>query len=139
MANSNVFIRTVSAPVAGSTTLNAEDHVMLDSGYLVPLADTASCKYAGQVASDVDNSGGSDGDVSANVFQPGHPEYRYHRFGCTGADETWLQSLAFAKTATTVALTGGVSNHVTVGRVIEVESATSVIVDTADRATIAAS
>ena len=54
--------------VAASTTIYQGTLVMLNtSGYLVPAADTASCKVVGLADEKVDNSAGSNGDLTCRV------------------------------------------------------------------------
>lgn len=55
--------------VAASTTIYQGTLVMLNtSGYLVPAADTASCKVVGWADEKIDNSAGSAGDKSCRVI-----------------------------------------------------------------------
>lgn len=131
MANSKVLVDAFPLPVAASTTIAAEDHVMFNSaGDLTFGADTASAVYAGQSEQEVDNSGGIAGAKTCRVRPP---VGEYHRFTASGASKSWHGKLVSFVNKTTVALSGTNTNDVQVGRVWYCESATSVIVNTADR------
>lgn len=130
MANSRVYTSNFPLPVAASTTIAAEDHVMYDaSGDLVVAADTASCIYAGQAVQEATNTGTA-GSVTCKVKTP---EGEYHRMTASGATKAWHGQLVFSLGGNTVGLAAAATNDVAIGRCIYCESATSVIVNTADR------
>ncbi len=134
MANSLVLVRSFPLPLAASLALSAEDHVMFNSaGDLVLLADTSGAVYAGQLEQDADNSAGIAGAVNGNVRAPAG---EYHRFVASGASKAWHGKSLFAVNGTTLALAATTTNDVCVGRCWYCESATSVIVNTADRAAL---
>ena len=68
----------VAYPVAASTKLNKDTLVGLLSGVLVPMAATASIKFAGIVESGHDNSNGVLGAISdASVLKEGSHAFVY--------------------------------------------------------------
>ncbi len=85
------------------------------SGYLLPAADTASCTFAGAANQNV-LGGATDGLVNCNVVPPGQsgPLALY----CANVTAAYCGQLAYAVDDQTVALTGGVINHVLVGKII---------------------
>lgn len=93
------------------------------TGYAHPGADTASCVFVGIAQSDVDNSAGSAGAKSVVCEVPA-----ICSFACASADQTWVGTKVYISDDQTVALAGTTSNDVLVGRVVELVSATEVLV-----------
>lgn len=98
--------------------------VMLNAGYAVAGADTASCIFCGVAKETVDNSAGSAGDKSVGVYTSG-----VFSFAASGAAvATWVGQKVFIVDDQTVALAATTSNDVLVGRCVKVVSATEVLV-----------
>lgn len=113
----------VAYPVAASTKIYAGSQVCINtSGYAVPAADTAGYKFVGVAQEYVDNSAGANGDLTVRVRRKGSFEFAGAGFTVTDVDK-----VCFASDDQTVALS--TTNSVVVGRIAEVLSATSVMVD----------
>ena len=102
-----------SYKIAASTTIykGAGCMVVSGTGYLVPMADTASGIFVGVALEGVDNSSGSDGDLSVRVRADGR-----FSFTCTGATVADIGKDVYASDDTTVLMTGQ-SNDVWVGKI----------------------
>lgn len=118
----------VDMKVAASTLIEEGHAVSLDSsGYLIPAADTASTTPIGIAMETVDNSSGSDGDLSALV-----------RTGCVG----WFDndgtnpitqallgaSSAYVKSSSSVAAVAGVTNNIKLGTPLKLHDTLGVLV-----------
>jgi len=90
------------------------------AGFLAPAAAEAGATFAGIAYEEVDNSGGSAGDLSAKVIRQGI-------FLLTGAGLAQLDvgELVFASDDQTISTTQG-SNEQQVGKIVEFVSATQV-------------
>lgn len=96
-------------------------NIVTSTGYTAVGADTSGHIFAGVAAEQVDNSAGSAGDLSIEVWTRGT-----FTFACASADQTWVGSKVYAVDDQTVALVGTTSNDILVGRVVEFISATEV-------------
>lgn len=93
------------------------------AGYAAPMAAEAGAFMAGIAEEKVDNSAGSAGDVEVKVLREGI--FEVVAAGMAQAD---LGSLVYASDDQTVSTTQG-ANEVLVGRIVEVISATALMVD----------
>ena len=108
-----------SYPVAASTKLYAGSMVMLNaSGYAVPGADTASCKFVGVAQEYVDNSSGSNGDKRVTVRRMGCFKFGY---GGTAAI-TDVGTAACLSDDQTVNVAGSLTNDIPCGRITQVDT-----------------
>lgn len=96
-------------------------------GNLAPCASEAGSVFAGIATHQVDNTGGSAGDLDAKVKTEG-----LFLLTIAGADLTVVGSLVYATDDQLVTVTGAASLQV-VGRIKQYVSATQVWVDIADR------
>ena len=96
------------------------------AGYAIPAADTASTIFAGIADSDVDNTtvGHTAGGKEVLVQRD-----RIALLTGSGFTQATVGQLVYVLDSGTVAVTGGVTNHVIVGSVYRLESATQVWVD----------
>jgi len=92
------------------------------AGYLAPQAAESGAFSAGVAYEGVDNSAGSAGDVTCRVELEGAFE-----MACTGMAQADLGSPVYASDDNTVSTTQG-SNELLIGKIIEVISATNVLV-----------
>lgn len=118
---------SISYPLAASAHLYAGAFACLNSsGNLVNGADTSGLRFAGIVQEETDNSSGSAGDLSAEIIVEG--TYELAALGLAAGDEG---KYVFLIDNQTVGLSsdGDVDNHIRVGRILEVVSATKAVVD----------
>jgi hypothetical protein len=120
-----------SFPVYTGTAIQKGTLVMLNSsGYLIPGADTASCKFAGVAMESV---------AAAEVTSSGKKwvkVYRTGRFklGAAAIDQGNVGSLCYiADNQTVEDAAGSVTNDIVCGKIVEYVSATECWVDIADR------
>ena len=100
-----VAIQFFLYPVAASTTIYANCNVCTDtSGYLHLAADTAGYKYVGISQGNFNNSGGSNGTISAKVQPP--TEIRYLEMDAVSPTIAWVTSPAYFTDDHTVAISG---------------------------------
>lgn len=118
--------------VKGTSKVYRNTHVCVVGGYLVLAADTSGMQYVGLCTQDVDNSAGSDGDLTALVQPPQIDPY--HEFNASSAAQTWVGQLVYFVDDNTVALAATTTNDVPAGRVVQFLSASKVLVDTTNRA-----
>jgi hypothetical protein len=124
--------KTIPLPVKASTKVYRNTHVCVDAnGFLVLAADTSGLQYVGLCTEDVDNSAGSSGDLTAQVRPP--EKDRYHEFDCASATQAWVGDVVSFSDDHTVAAAATTTNDIAAGRVVQLLSATKVVVDTADR------
>lgn len=96
------------------------------NGYALQIADTDALIFAGVSAETKDNSAGSAGDISIDIYVEG-----IFTFKTTGADQTWTSKLMYADLANldagqrVLSTTGG-TNPVVVGRCVEFVDSTHV-------------
>jgi len=93
------------------------------AGYLAPMAAEAGAAFAGMAWEKVDNSAGSAGDENCRVQRVGIFE-----MVTSGAAQSAVGSIVYASDDQTVSTTQG-TNELAVGRIIEVISATKILVD----------
>jgi len=111
----------LAIPVAAGEEIFAGSLVCSSgAGYAVPAADTAGLKFEGVATENVDNSGGSDGDLSVVVRRRGR-----YRFGSSSAlDQSALGAKVYAVDDQTVSADAeDVTNDVLVGLIDRVEAA----------------
>jgi predicted RecA/RadA family phage recombinase len=92
-------------------------------GYMAPMAAEASAFMAGIAYEVGNNSNGADGDIECRVLREG-----VFQMVTAGASQADLGSDVFASDDQTVSTTQG-ANEIKVGKIVEVISATSVMVD----------
>jgi hypothetical protein len=111
-----------SIPVKASTTIYKGGLVAVDAtGYAIPGADTAALVIMGVADSaGNDNSSGASGAINVQV------EFgKVVRFVASAATQAWVGQPALVVDDQTVAIAGTV-NAIKVGKVLQVDSATSV-------------
>jgi len=109
----------LAIPVAGSATIYAGSLVCTNSsGYAVPAADTAGYVFEGVATEQVDNSSGSDGDLSVVVRRRG----RYRFDSASLLDQASMSGEACVSDDQTVADESDVTNDVVCGRIDRVLS-----------------
>jgi len=118
-------------PVAASTTIYGGCWVNINSsGYLILAGTTASSRLFGlNAASDVDNSAGANGALSANV-QPIGNNLRYADFDAVSPAQSWVGQIVYLTDDHTVAISG--SNSIIAGMVVRVDDTSTsgkVVVD----------
>jgi predicted RecA/RadA family phage recombinase len=86
-------------------------------------SDTANFRPLGVAKEMYDNTGGADNAVIGEFYREGRFE-----FVASGANSSWLGSLVYATDNQTVQTTA-TTNMPAIGRVVEVISATRVVVD----------
>jgi hypothetical protein len=107
-----------SLGVAASEKIYAGSMVALDSdGYAVPASDTAGLKVVGRAEEQVDNSSGSDGDVSVLVREG------VFKFAGSGLDEADVGKPCLVSDDQTVSVSA-TTNNICAGIVEQVDSAT---------------
>lgn len=113
-------------PVAADAVIYAGAGVCVDStdGYGYPAADTANFISMGIAQEQKDNTGGSDGDLE--VVVDGHSAFEV---ACSSADQTWLGQDVYWVDDQTVALAATTTNDIKAGKVIQVNSSSSLYVD----------
>ncbi|MEW5803731.1 MAG: hypothetical protein AB1847_16680 [bacterium] len=110
-------------PVAASTTIYAGSLVVTNtSGYAVEAVNTASYLMAGVSLAAADNSSGSNGDINVKVRRKG-----VFLFAMASAAATDIGKTVYPSDGGTVTTTAG--NGVVIGKIVKVESSTSVWVD----------
>ncbi len=113
-----------SYPVAASTKIYKGGMVKVTAaGYLAPCAAEAGAKFAGIAYETVDNSSGSAGAKSCKVYLDG--VFEIPSSGLTQAD---VGSILYASTDNDTSLVQG-ANEQTIGRILELVSATKAMVD----------
>lgn len=115
----------ISYPMADNVKILKGQWVAINtSGYAVAGADTASFVCVGTAMADADNTiaGHTAGGVEVLV----ESGKRIVGAIATGMAQTSVGLTAYVLDANTVALTGGVTNHVVAGRITRYNSATSV-------------
>ena len=116
-----------SYPVKAGSMVYAGSIVCIGSdGYAVPGADTAGLKFAGISRGYVDNTGGSNGALSVEVWRRGCFELSASAMGRGNFGDS-----VYVVDDHTVGLAATTTNDVPCGRVSEYNSATSVYVDIA--------
>jgi len=114
-------------PVKGGATVYAGSLVCIDAnGYALPGADTAGYRFVGVARGYADNSAGSDGDVSIEVWRRGCFE-----FACAGMTLADVGGSVYVLDDQTVGLAATATNDIPCGAVSEFNSATSVYIDIA--------
>lgn len=93
------------------------------AGYLAPMAAEAAAFFAGIAYEKADNSAGSAGDIVCQVMRKG-----VFPFVTSGMAIDDMQKIVYASDDQTVSLVQG-ANELAIGRIVEVISATSVMVD----------
>lgn len=115
--------RLQSMPVKAAVTIHKGALVKVGAdGYLAPQAAEAGAVHAGVAYEAKDNASGSDGDVSCRV-ETG----RAFEVGGSGFVAADLGKSVYASDDDTVSVTQG-ANELKVGKIIEVISATKVLV-----------
>jgi hypothetical protein len=113
-------------PVAASTKLYAGNLAALNaSGYLVAAADAANLRVIGRVENDVDNSAGSNGDLSVKVHRG---VFRYDNSGSNAVTAASIGKKVYIEDDHTISTSAG-TNKIVAGRCVDVDSA-GVWVDT---------
>ena len=129
--NSKV-ISSVPVPIAASTQIVLYQHVSFNSsGYLVPSQDSAGLIPFGYSITSAaqGNNTGANGAITGNVVPYGvGDDNTYWVMATTGATQAWCGGKAYFLTDTTVAQTGGVSNNIEAGVVVQIYSSTSILV-----------
>lgn len=114
-----------SYKVDGGSVIYKETLVGVNAaGYLVPMSDTSGLEFVGVAFETVDNSAGSDGDLSCRVWTEGEFEFLY-----AGGDaaQTLVPNLVYAQDDQTVDEDASLTtNDYPVGVIREVVSATKV-------------
>lgn len=131
--------------VAASTKIYSGTMVCTDaSGNLNPAADTSGLIFQGIAQPSVpggivDNSGGIAGAQQCPVdpFTERVPGTKFLTINCTSADKTWIGKRAAILDDHTVQLSSTSTNHIVVGTIKQVISATQVIVDCGERFVLA--
>jgi len=131
-----VIVATVPFAVAASTTIYQYETVAINgSGYAVPVSNTSGLNFVGYSTTPgaQSNASGTAGAVNVNVVLIGSDATaRYYQFDCSGATQSWVNSLVYFTDDHTVALSA--SNSIPAGRVIQLLSSTVVVVDAARQA-----
>jgi UDP-3-O-acyl-N-acetylglucosamine deacetylase len=127
-----VVYDTIPYLIAANTQIWGYENVAINSsGYAVPVSDTAGLIWVGyntNSGSQTNNLGGAAGAFSVITRPIGlAAEDRYYQFDCSGATQSWVNSLTYFTDDHTVALSS--SNSVKAGRVTQVLSSSVVIVD----------
>lgn len=151
MSNATVPIFNIKArpcaryqlPVAAATSIPYGTLCCLDtSGNVVNGADASGYRFVGQAFQTIDNSAGIAGALTIQIAPPTESQNKYIQIPAVSPDETWVGKLVYLVDNQSVALSAGVTNHVTVGRVLTCDATGTsglVTVDTGDRSTVAAS
>lgn len=106
-------------PVSASTTIYKGTMVAADAdGYLVSGADTANYVIVGVAAENVDNSSGSDGDLSCKVGSGA-----FYRFAASSIAQTSVALTAYIVDNQTFDETTP-ANSIKCGKIVKVESST---------------
>lgn len=114
----------LGAPVAASTTIYGGSLVMANaSGYAVPGADTASCKFLGVAQERVVNAG-ANGAKTVSVRRTG-----VHYFAASGMAITNVGDDVYLVDDQTVGLVATTTNDIKCGKIAEFVSASLVGVD----------
>jgi predicted RecA/RadA family phage recombinase len=120
-----------SFPVYTGTAIHKGSLVMLNStGYLIPGADTASCKFVGVAMESV---------TAAEVTSSGAKWVRVYRrgaflLGAQAIDQSNVGGLCYIADDQTVEdAAGSVTNDIVCGKIVEFVSSTSCWVDIGDR------
>ena len=109
----------LAIPVAASTTIYAGSLVCTDTaGHAVPAADTSGYTFEGVATEQVDNSSGSDGDLSVIVRRRG----RYRFNSASPLDQASMSGEACASDDQTVADESDVTNNIVCGRIDRIVS-----------------
>lgn len=133
MSDTAQAVAYLELPVAASTNIAALDHVCYNAaGDIVKAADTSGLLYAGQAASNADNSGGAAGDIKVKVIPP--QVQPFHKFIGASVTKAWHGLLVYFVNATTVALAVTTTNDIPAGTCVRCVDTTSLIVDTTKRA-----
>lgn len=113
----------LSYPVADNVLIYKGALVSLHSGYLVPAADTAGDVFVGIADQHADNTvvGHAAGGISCMVQRD-----RVALLTTSGMAQSNVGATVYVLDSGTVALTGGVTNHVAVGTIENFVSATQV-------------
>ena len=114
--------RLQSMPMAVAKAFKGSILMKNPAGYVLPAASLASAVFAGVAYEQVDNSGGSAGDLSVRVETE-----RAFNFAGAGFTQADLLKEVYAADDNTVQIAAG-TNLVKVGKIIEVISATEVLV-----------
>lgn len=110
----------VGLAVAASTKIEAGKMVGINSsGYAVEAADAAGIKVLGVAEETVDNSSGSNGDLTVRIRT--HKIFKFKNSGTNAVDVADAGTLVFVEDDETVADAAG-TNGVVAGRCIEVAS-----------------
>jgi hypothetical protein len=120
--NTKVDRDLLSYPVADNVLIYKGSLITINAaGYAIPAADTASTIFAGIADAHVDNTitGHTAGGLSCTVQRD-----RVALLTATGLAQTSVGLAVYVLDSGTVALTGGVTNHVLVGYVQSYVSAT---------------
>ena len=110
--------------VKANVKIFAGSQVCIDStGYAVPGSDTAGLKFVGISRGYADNTGGSDGDLSVEVWRRGSFE-----LATTDMTKGNVGDSVFVVDDQTVGLAATTTNDVSCGKISEYNAATSVYV-----------
>lgn len=115
----------VSMPVAGSTTIYRMGLVCANaSGLAVPADDAANYKFMGVAEEAADNSAGASGDIRVRLMRDVVLPLKI-----TGATQADIGKVVYCTDDETCQIAAP-TNAVKVGEIVEVVSATEVLVDT---------
>ena len=116
--------KLLALPVVASDIIYKGAIVKINAaGYLAPMAAEIGAFMAGIAYEKADNSAGAAGDINCKVMREG--VFEMVSAGITQAD---LGSTVYASDDQTVSTTQG-TNEVAVGKIVEVISATKIMVD----------
>jgi hypothetical protein len=115
----------IDLPVAASTKIYAGSLVMINaSGYAVPGADTASCKFGGVALEQADNSTGANGAKNVRVRRTGAFE-----FAATSITQAMLGDSMYLVDDQTFDDGAGTTNDIKCGTLVKYSSATKGWID----------
>lgn len=110
----------IPLPVAASTIIEAGKMAAANAtGYTVEAADAASYKVMGRAEETVDNSTGSDGDLSVLVRRK--KAFKYNNSGSNPVTEAHIGTDIYVEDDETVSSSGG-TNSIVAGKCLGVES-----------------
>ncbi len=111
----------ITVPVAAATLIEAGKMVARNaSGYAVEAADTAGLVVLGRAEARVDNSAGSDGDLSVNVRRK--KAFKFKNSATAAVTIASVGSSVYVEDDETVALASGPTNDIVAGKCLGVES-----------------
>ncbi len=117
----------IELPVAASTKIYAGSMVMISAtGFAIPGADTASCKWGGVATQQADNSAGADGAITVRVRRTGVFE-----FAATSITQAMLGDTMYIADDQTFDDAAGPTNDIACGKLVKYISATKGWIDIA--------